>query len=72
MPTTVTTSTCVPDSPVFTVPETSAYLKCPETTILLHLRRGTFSYKRIGKRYLIPRKEVEHFATSGFQRQGAR
>jgi len=54
------------------VPETSAYLKCPETTILLHLRRGTFSYKRIGKRYLIPRKEVEHFATSGFQRQGAR
>jgi len=72
MPTTVTTSTVVPDSPIFTVPEASAYLKIPETTFLLHLRRGTFSYKRVGKRYLVPKAEVEAFARTGFRREGQR
>lgn len=60
----------VVDSPIFTVPEAAAFLKIPETTLLLHLRRGTFAYKRVGKRYLIQKKEVEHFAATGFRREG--
>lgn len=72
MPTTVTTSTVVPDSPNFTVLESAAYLKIPETTFLLLLRRGTFSYKKVGKRYLVPKAEVETFARTGFHKQGVR
>jgi excisionase family DNA binding protein len=62
----------VVDSPIFTVLEAAAYLKIPETTLLLHLRRGTFAYKRVGKRYLIQRAEVEQFARTGFKKQGVR
>ena len=59
-----------PDSPVLTIPEVSAYLKIPASTVRLYIRRGVFSFKRVGKRFLIPKLEVEKFATTGFVRQG--
>jgi len=55
-----------------TVLEVAEYLKTPASTIRLKIRRGEFSYQKIGKRFLLKRSEVETHLDKGWQRQGLR
>jgi excisionase family DNA binding protein len=59
-------------SPLMTVAEVSEYLRTPKSTVLLLIRRGDFSKKVIGKRFLLQRAEIQKYASTGFQRQGVR
>jgi len=55
-----------------TIPEVVEFLKVPASTIRLKIRRGEFSYQKIGKRFLLKRSEVETHLDKGWQRQGMR
>jgi excisionase family DNA binding protein len=59
-------------SPVLTVLEVAEFLKVPASTVRLKIRRGEFSYQKIGKRFLLKRSEVETHLDKGWQRQGLR
>jgi excisionase family DNA binding protein len=59
-------------SPLFTSTEAADFLRLPKTSFLLLVRRGEFAKKRVGKRFLFQRVEIEKFASTGFQKEGVR
>jgi excisionase family DNA binding protein len=57
-------------SPVFTLPQAAQYLSVPTYAIRLLVRRGKLRYQRIGKRFVVPRADVESLLNNGWKREG--
>jgi len=50
---------------LFSIAETAEKLAISAWTIRAHLKRGAIKPVRVGRRVLIPRKELERLATEG-------
>jgi excisionase family DNA binding protein len=56
------------ESPVWTIPEASRYLKVPIYTVRLLIKRGQIPYQRLGKKFLLPIAEVKAMLAAGWKR----
>jgi excisionase family DNA binding protein len=59
-------------SPLLTIPEAAKFLHAPIYTVRLLIRRGKLRHQRIGKRFVVPRADVEAHLESGWKREGVR
>jgi len=60
----------VEGSPVFTIPEMAAYLRVPIISARLLIRRGHVRHQRIGKRFLVPREDVDRYLAANWRQEG--
>jgi excisionase family DNA binding protein len=59
-------------SPLLTVPEAAKFLRAPIYSVRLLIRRGKLRYQRVGKRFVLPRADVEAYLENGWKREGVR
>ena len=61
----------VPESAaLLTVPETAEILRAPIHFVRLLIRRGKFRHQKIGKKFVLPRVDVESYLENGWKREG--
>lgn len=60
----------VEQSPAMTLAEAAAYLNSKLNWIRTLIARGDLSYQRAGKRFIVPRAEVEALLRRGWCRNG--
>jgi len=58
------------ESPVFTLKEAAEFLKCSVWTIRSLIWNGDVSYQKLGKHFVVSRKELEQFLESRWRRNG--
>jgi excisionase family DNA binding protein len=54
----------------FDIPGAAKFLSATEWAVRRLIYAGKLSYKRVGKRIIIPRTVLEEFATTGLKREG--
>jgi len=60
------------DPIAFDIPGAARFLSATEWAVRRAIYAGKLSYKRIGKRIIIPRAVLEEFVATGLKREGRR
>ena len=59
-----------PEPIAFDIPGAARFLSATEWAVRRAIYAGRLSYKKIGKRIIIPRVVLEEFVTTGLKREG--